>query len=86
MAVSRNEMEHAASMVQQIINGNWSPDAPSWADDDAMVRSSIDSYSRAVYTAEAFIIFFQAFNPRFDTSRFLIACGLQDAPAKRRVR
>ena len=33
------------------------------------------SYTRAVQTAEAFVKLFAEFNPRFDTARFLRACG-----------
>jgi hypothetical protein len=85
MAVSRNEMEHAASMVRAIANGDWTDEAPSWSDASNVYPAPIcPEYTRAVQTAEAFILFFQAFNPRFDQQRFLQACGLVDAPAKRR--
>jgi hypothetical protein len=93
MAVSRNEMEHAASMVRAIAAGEWTNEWPSWVVNDSngnrqtgFAPMDSDYGTRAVQTAESFILFFQAFNPRFDVTRFLIACDLQDAPAKRRVR
>ena len=33
--------------------------------------------------AEAFILLFRAYNDRFDTTRFLQACGLVEQPAKK---
>lgn len=42
------------------------------------------NFVRAVWTAEAFVILFRQWNPLFDETRFLIACGLVDAPAKRK--
>lgn len=38
------------------------------------------SMSVATGVANAFVRLFREFNPRFDTDRFLVACGLQDAP------
>jgi hypothetical protein len=82
MATSRNEMNHAASMVAAIAAGKWTDEPPSWAEMDG--PSDIPNYDRACLTAEAFIIFFQAFNPAFDQQRFLVACGLVEPTAKRR--
>lgn len=87
MAVSRNEMEHAASMVKAISDGKWTEEPPSWVDMNDYYPSTImEHYTRAVQTAEAFIVFFQAFNPRFDVAKFLVACGLQETAAKRGAR
>lgn len=68
----------AAAIVQNILDDEWSMDAPDWADDDRYsdVGSGSNPYCRAVQTAEAFIILFQQHNPRFDMQRFLVACGL----------
>lgn len=44
---------------------------------------SVD-YTRAVQTAEAFIIFFTTFSPRFDRAHFLYTCALGPKPAPKR--
>lgn len=49
------------------------------------VRDNLDANDvRAVWTAEAFILLFQQFNPRFDEQRFLQACGLVPKPERKR--
>jgi hypothetical protein len=77
----------AANQVLQIVQGHWTDEPPAWADASRvpvpyMAGSEDRDYTRAVQTAEAYIILFRAFNSRFDEKRFLIACGLADAPAK----
>lgn len=72
----------AADMVRAIRDGKWTSDPPRWADrgylgDDYYGgEDGAQDYTRAVQTAEAFILLFQQSNPRFDQERFLIACGL----------
>jgi len=39
-----------------------------------------NSRTRAEVVASAFIKLFRAYNDRFDTDRFLNACGLQEKP------
>lgn len=78
----------AAAQVKDIVSGEWSFDVPGWADahlghfnqydDDGK-----DSYVRAVQTAEAYILLFRQFNPRFDQHTFLVACGLAEPTPKR---
>ena len=75
----------AAEIVNAIREGHWTDDLPPWADDSrdrGVFSIAATSYIRAVQTAEAFIVLATEFNPRFDTNRFLIACGLVDAPVK----
>lgn len=80
-------------MVRAILAGDWTFDPPDWADSERFDASAAEydhdselsaRYTRAVQTAEAFIILSQAFNPAFDSARFLQACGLVDAPSKAR--
>jgi hypothetical protein len=52
-----------------------------------IVRSYVDSADsdiprHARHVGEAYISLFSEFNPRFDTQRFLVACGLAQAPIK----
>lgn len=79
----------AAAIVRNIVEGNWTEETPSWANRDTI--ANIDylyaepmdtAYLRAVQTAEAFVMLFTQHNPRFDTNRFLIACGLMSKPVK----
>ena len=50
-------------------------------------RGNLDiHFVRAVWTAEAYILLFREWNPRFNVHTFLVACGLRDAPAKTRKR
>ena len=78
----------AAEMVRAIRDGHWTNEWPDWADRTYTNRlQSVyedNFYTRAVATAEAFIILFREFNPRFNQERFLVACGLAELPVKRR--
>jgi hypothetical protein len=70
-----------------MFDGNVCFDAPPFANQERYGRNidmALDDacYIRAVWTAEAFIMLFQQHNPRFDTQRFLIACGLVEKLAK----
>ena len=46
----------------------------------AMVDADNINSKSAHLVADAFIDLFSAYNDRFDTDRFLIACGLQEKP------
>jgi hypothetical protein len=77
----------AAAIVRNILDGSWTFDPPSFADKRRLLvmhdsGDEDETYTRAVWTAEAFINLFTSHNPRFDTQRFLIACGLVEKPAK----
>jgi len=83
----------AAEIVRNILDGNWTFDPPPFANKSRMLIThdsgriaayEDETYTRAVWTAEAFISLFSDANPRFDTQRFLIACGLAEKPETRR--
>ena len=87
--MTRKHFIAAAEIVRNIRNGQWTEDAPTWASDGYAPPFEVSSashgnvsfaYTRAVQTAEVFIVLFQSFNPRFDQARFLVACGLQKRP------
>lgn len=89
--MTRKHFIDAAEIVRNILGGVWALDSPSWATDvDIPVydhESELSArYLRAVWTAEAFIVLFREHNPRFDESRFLIACGLQAKAPKVEVK
>ena len=88
--MTKQHFVRAAKLVNHIRQGHWTNDLPAWAPRQHTVvevnddLGNIDSaYIRAVWTAEVFINLFVEFNPRFDRTRFLIACGLADKPAKK---
>jgi hypothetical protein len=72
--MTKKHFDTAAAMVRAIADGHWTTDPPSWA--NVLRCSETDDYSRAVQTAEAFILLFREFNAQFDDRRFLIACKL----------
>lgn len=82
--MTKKHFERAAEMVKSIRDGNWTNEPPSWADGDRAYtpRHNDLAYRRAVQTAEAFLQLFNEYNPRFDEQRFLVACGLVEAPVK----
>jgi hypothetical protein len=87
--MQKRHFEHMATIVKAILDNAWSDDWPSWAVQDSngnrqqgFVAPGIDSYTRAVLTAEAFIVFACEWDPRFDEQRFLQACGLVEKPSK----
>ena len=53
------------------------------ADYDTDSQHAYD-YTRAVQTAEVFLMLFESANPRFDRARFLYACGLGPKPVTQR--
>jgi hypothetical protein len=81
---TKKHMESAAKIVKHILLGKWTNDPPEWANHCHMtitVPCNEDAYTRAVQTAEVFIILFQgskALEQRFDAKRFLTTCGLKD--------
>jgi len=81
--MTKKHFNQAADIVRAILNGEWTDDPPSWADATAYTSvtalddSADTAYTRAVQTAEAFIVLFSAHNDRFDINRFLVACGLR---------
>lgn len=88
--MTKHHMNYAASIVRAILAGEWTGESPTWAsiqwgpefEIDAYELGNLDrDYVRAVQTAEAFILLFSAFNPRFDQQRFLVACGLASTPS-----
>lgn len=73
----------AAVMVRNVLRGQWTLDAPAWADRDRYLDNNLAlfqapdlCYTRAVQMAECFILLFSAGNARFDRDKFLKACGL----------
>jgi hypothetical protein len=85
--MTKRHFEVAAKQVKAILDGHWTSEFPSWADRHGNIVGPIEidtedsgnldvSYTRAVWTAEAYILLFTEFNPRFDQTRFLKACGL----------
>lgn len=89
--MTKKHFEHAASIIRAILAGEWTNEWPIWAVCDSngnyqmgFIAPNVDNYTRAVQTAEAFIILFQAYNPRFSVNRFLVACGLAEKPEKKR--
>ena len=81
--MTKQHFIRAAEIVNNIRQGHWTDDSPAWAN-PKLTGSPIPMYWRAVQTAEAFIALFSEWNPRFNTQRFLVACGLVDAPVKAR--
>lgn len=75
----------AAAQVKSILDGNWTHEPPAWANETRYNEVSIawPDYVRAVQAAEAYILLFQQFNPRFDQHTFLVACGLAEPTPKR---
>ena len=82
--MTKMHFTRAAEMVKAITEGAWASELPSWApihtgeqietisDNSGNLESA---YIRAVWTAEAFIILFREYNPRFNEAKFLKACG-----------
>ena len=83
--MTKKQFERAAEMAKAILEGHWTNEPPVWCHDSSHYRlhtCASTGYTRAVQTAEAFLGLFQEFNPRFDQQRFLVACGLVNAPVK----
>ena len=76
--MTKKHFQAMAEIVKSILEGKWTSEAPSWAVD----IDGTTAVTRAVQTAEVFIILAERFNPRFDRDRFLQACGLITKPAK----
>lgn len=75
-------IRQAAAIVRAILNGAWTNEPPAWADADHYYDvTQYDScaeheYTRAVQTAEAFILLFSQADPTFSETAFLRACHL----------
>jgi hypothetical protein len=82
MTLTKKHFIRAAAIVNAIREGNWTNELPSWGRNRSGVSPAVTGFERAVYTAEALVLLFSENNPRFDTNRFLVACGLLEAPAK----
>ena len=88
--MTKKHFIRAAQIINAIREGHWTNDPPSWGkvtpNGSDVTRYDFDTapYVRAVQASELFINLASEFNPRFDVNRFLIACGLKDAPAKRK--
>ena len=83
--MTKMHFQHAAEIVRAILAGEWTDSAPAWADRKQIGwPGQTEDFVRAVQTAEAFILLFRAYNPRFDEQRFLQACELVDKSAKKR--
>lgn len=81
--MTKQHFIRAAEIVRAINDGDWTHEAPDWANfNDYYPAAIMEHYTRAVQTAEVFIMLFSEHNPRFDYQRFLVACGLAVAPAK----
>jgi len=78
--MTKQHFIRAAEIVNCIRQGNWTDDLPSWARPLTYTEGHEHHCLRAIQTAEMLIAFFSAANPRFDTRRFLVACGLVDTP------
>ena len=72
-----------AEIVRNIRDGHWTDEPPDWA--KSLIAYGYDTYPRvrAIQTAEAFIALATEYNPRFDTHRFLVACGLAEPLPKK---
>jgi hypothetical protein len=76
-------IRHAASIVRAMLNGAWTNDFPEWASQarntsaDEMLETVDARYTRAVQTAEAFMLLLRAADPTFNEQAFLRACKLK---------
>ncbi len=66
----------AAKIVDNIRCGDWDFTTAERAVSHAQSRE----YDYAAVVADAFQTLFRQYNPRFDSQRFLVACGLQEKP------
>ena len=82
--MTKKHFERAAEIVKAILEGHWTTELPNWAPSYCLQGNAHDIYdpTRAVQTAEAFLLLFKEYNPRFDQQRFLVACGLVNTPVK----
>lgn len=79
--MTKKHFIRAAELVKSIRNGIQY--GPTTIETSSERQGTIDAnFVRASWTAEAFIDLFSAYNDRFDRQRFLVACGLVEAPAK----
>ena len=84
--MTKMHFQRAAEMVKAILHGEWTNEQPDWS--FAVQKygwAEVYSHQRAIQTAEAFIILFRQFNPRFNQQTFLVACGLAEPTKKGRT-
>lgn len=83
--MTRLHFNHAAEIVKAILNGEWTSEPPAYLGPKfRYINPHPDHIDRAIQTAEAFVMLFSAFSDRFDTQKFLMACGLAESTAKKR--
>ena len=78
--MTKRHFEAMADIVKAILADEWTDDLPDWSAESHI--SVPTTYQQAARVAEAFIVLCERWNPRFDRQRFLVACGLVDAPSK----
>ena len=78
--MTKQHFIRAAEIVKSIRDGDWTDEMPSWA--EKYRASGYFARDRAIQTAEVFLLLFKEYNPRFDETRFLVACGLIEKPAQ----
>lgn len=90
--MNKRHFEHMAAIVKAIHDGKWSHTQPEWVgptdrSDEWRTLEISDELGnldinivRAIMTAEAFINLASQWNPLFDRTRFLYACGLGPKP------
>ena len=90
--MTKQHFIRAAEIVKSIRDGNWTNEPPSWLAPSILhalysapylTGWEEEAYTRAVQTAEAFLMLFKEYNPRFDEQRFLQAAGLVEQPVKK---
>lgn len=87
--MTKQHFIRAAEQVKAILDGGWTNEPPNWFRGNAYPcdagypyydgspnDEASNALTRAVWTAEAYILLFQQFNPLFNEARFLKACGL----------
>lgn len=85
--MTKKVLNHAAALVKSIRDGKWTNERPAWGVPPGWTIPQrgrwflVDDWDRAAMTAEAFILLARTFDPRFNETRFLIACGLLERPA-----
>ena len=81
--MTKKHFIRAAEIVQGYLVGGYSPIEYYNVEIEQHGNGNVCSRRvRAVWMAEAFIDLFSAYNDRFDRYRFLVACGLAEAPTK----
>lgn len=77
--MTKKHFDAAAAIVNDIRKGKWTNKpryARCWTPPSYDASLCASSFERAVWTAEAFIMLAECFNPCFNRDRFLKACEL----------